>query len=789
MAEWRWGTEEEDQAGEEEEEEEEGFWEYDSTWEEEEEEEEGEEGEEEGGRQLEGDVGRNDSGAAPATAADDKGAGIQENPQPNSSPGWRSSFGSQEWQRPNLGSMSFRKCKNAAGRNWMAAKDMQKYRQHYPGLEETEMREEKMWNLRFYKNEMSFQPNGLLIEDLLEMWHNDYVTLEENHSYIQWLFPLREPGRNWRARLLTCQEIQAFKKSKEVMARFVRAYKLMLDFYGIELLNEKTGKLGRAENWRERFENLNRFSHNNLRITRILKCLGELGYENYQLHLVKFFLTEILVHQQLPRVLRSALDYFVFTVRNKQQRQELVHFAWRHFTPKRDFVWGPHRKLRRFKPRSPEFLNSERLEGGQDEDGEETGGKSEVEQQHKTCQRLEEEPARRESVGNDQDELLDKTGTVHPAVDQTTRNLIVEPVCKSNAELGFSSSDSVPSKVSEGEPSSGICGDGLQAGDSPGPQTSPAGEHEASAKMSQRGLATSEEVRAEKDGGKEDAAVSSFVQTGRQDLVEEGERKDGASGSSSPQLEKQDPADEAESGASGESLKECKKRKLEMSRLSEESVRVVKSPTDIEKISVNLGEVVIGQKGTGGLLLTEEKACPSLPQGAAIDGRYLKETEATDAMRKRRKVEMALEGGASGTPAEAGIEVASSETQISSASTERTDRACRDATETMGGAPTNSDCRTPGVDLLVNSKTNAPSSLSPDSCAPAQSGKQGTTAVEGKRLQASETLPFSEKEDVGGESPGQKEGGIEGKAEEVADRNEAPETVESVNSVSGPEAE
>nr|XP_028591243.1 opioid growth factor receptor isoform X2 [Podarcis muralis] len=640
----------------------------------------------------------------------------------------------------------------------MAAKDMQKYRQHYPGLEETEMREEKMWNLRFYKNEMSFQPNGLLIEDLLEMWHNDYVTLEENHSYIQWLFPLREPGRNWRARLLTCQEIQAFKKSKEVMARFVRAYKLMLDFYGIELLNEKTGELRRAKNWRERFENLNQFSHNNLRITRILKCLGELGYENYQMHLVKFFLTEILVHQELPRVLRSALDYFVFTVRNKQQRKELVHFAWRHFTPKRDFVWGPHRKLRRFKPRSPEFLNSERLEGEQDEDGEETAGKSEDEQQHKTCQRLEEEPA---SMENDQDELLDKTGTVCPAVDQTTNNLFEEPVSQSDDELGFSSSDSVLSKVIEGEPSSGIRGDGLQAGDALGPQTSPAGEHEASGKASQRGLLTAEEVKAEEDGGKKDTPVSSFVNSGRQDLVEEGESgaqkgktKDGAPGSSSPQLERQDPADEGESGASGESPKECKKRKLEMSRLSEESVRVVRSPTDIEKISANLGEVVIGQKEIDGLPFMEEKTCPLLPQGGGMDGGYMKETEATDAMRKRRKVEMALEGGALGTPEEAGIEVASSEGQINSASTERTDRACHDATETIGNTPTDSNCKTPGVDLLVNSKTNAESSLSPDSCAPAQSGKQGTTsALEVKRLQAGETLPFSEKKAVGGEKP------------------------------------
>ncbi|NXV40964.1 OGFR factor, partial [Uria aalge] len=163
------------------------------------------------------------------------------------------------------------------------------------------------------------------------------------------LFPLREHGMNSRARPLTCQEIQAFKKSKEVMQRFIRAYQLMLRFYGINLINEESGELKRAENWAKRFQNLNRFSHNNLRITRILKCLGEMGYEHYQVHLVKFFLTETLVKETLPNVKRSALDYFLFTIRSKRKRRELVHYAWQHFKPRGSFVWGPHDKLLQYR--------------------------------------------------------------------------------------------------------------------------------------------------------------------------------------------------------------------------------------------------------------------------------------------------------------------------------------------------------------------------------------------------------------------------------------------------------
>ncbi|KAM6404468.1 opioid growth factor receptor [Rhynochetos jubatus] len=273
-------------------------------------------------------------------------------------------------QRSNSSLLSQWGFQYSGRRNWNAARDLQRYRHRYPGLIESENEEEEeMWNLSFYKNEISFLPQGLHIETLLERWWDNYEILEENHSYIQWLFPLREHGMNWRAKPLTCQEIQAFKKSKEVMQRLIRAYQLMLRFYGIILINEETGELKRAENWAERFQNLNRFSHNNLRITRILKCLGEMGYENYQVHLVKFFLTETLVKETLPNVKRSALDYFLFTIRSKQKRRELVHYAWQHFKPRGSFVWGPHDKLLTYRPRSAKSRLHQKAEDKQEAPG------------------------------------------------------------------------------------------------------------------------------------------------------------------------------------------------------------------------------------------------------------------------------------------------------------------------------------------------------------------------------------------------------------------------------------
>ncbi|XP_019609050.2 opioid growth factor receptor isoform X1 [Rhinolophus sinicus] len=237
-------------------------------------------------------------------------------------------------------------------RNWRAMQDTRRYRHHYPDLVEQDSNGD-MPNLSFYRNKIRFLPNGCYIEDMLQNWREDYDLLEDNHSYIQWLFPLREPGVNWQAKPLTKREVEAFKSCKEVGERFVQAYELMLGFYGIQLEDRDTGKVCRAPNYEKRFQNLNRHSHNNLRITRILKSLGELGLEHYQAPLVRFFLEETLVHEELPSVRQSVLDYFVFTVRCRRQRRALLRYAWEHFRPRCKFVWGPHDKLRRLRLQSP----------------------------------------------------------------------------------------------------------------------------------------------------------------------------------------------------------------------------------------------------------------------------------------------------------------------------------------------------------------------------------------------------------------------------------------------------
>ncbi|XP_069607256.1 opioid growth factor receptor-like [Ranitomeya imitator] len=230
-----------------------------------------------------------------------------------------------------------------------SARDMQRYRHGYDKADldtaDDPDSPEKMPNLLFYQNQMAFQPYGETIEDIYRKWWDDYKELEANHSYIQWLFPLREPGVNPYATPLTQAEIKRMRADEVVMQRLLKSYKLMLRFYGIQLLDEKTGEVSRAAEWKERYHNLSRHSHNNLRITRILKCLGEMGYDHLQAPLVQFFLEETLCNKQLPNVKRSVLDYFMFTVKDKQQRRRLVQFAWENYTSRGPFIWGPVDKL------------------------------------------------------------------------------------------------------------------------------------------------------------------------------------------------------------------------------------------------------------------------------------------------------------------------------------------------------------------------------------------------------------------------------------------------------------
>eukprot|EP00698_Gefionella_okellyi_P017332 TRINITY_DN504_c0_g1_i2.p1 TRINITY_DN504_c0_g1~~TRINITY_DN504_c0_g1_i2.p1 ORF type:complete len:225 (+),score=35.81 TRINITY_DN504_c0_g1_i2:318-992(+) len=119
-------------------------------------------------------------------------------------------------------------------------------------------------------------------------------------------------------------EIAVITGDPAALARLIKSYELMLDFYGLKLKDPQTGEVERTDGYLSRFRNLNYSSHNYLRITRILKCLGEFGLEHLKKPLVVHFIKECFVEKALPNIQESLVNYWVPVLRNDSERIELT---------------------------------------------------------------------------------------------------------------------------------------------------------------------------------------------------------------------------------------------------------------------------------------------------------------------------------------------------------------------------------------------------------------------------------------------------------------------------------
>lgn len=111
---------------------------------------------------------------------------------------------------------------------------------------------------------------------LAEILRQDDLWLEVTHDYIQWLFPLSEHSRvtPW-APLVDPEIASAFQLDSLLQDHLLASFGRMLSFYG---LRREAGPVIQGENWVERKHNwFTQGTHNNLRITRILKSLSGLG--------------------------------------------------------------------------------------------------------------------------------------------------------------------------------------------------------------------------------------------------------------------------------------------------------------------------------------------------------------------------------------------------------------------------------------------------------------------------------------------------------------------------------
>lgn len=119
---------------------------------------------------------------------------------------------------------------------------------------------------------------------LREIHKWNFEDLEECHDYIQWLFPLNDvSSANYKAPVLTREDIEAFKASKLIQENLIISFELMLSFYGFSVSkNNSEVLISKAESFEVRAKNwLRKYNHNFLRLTRIIKCLKLTGLDNY----------------------------------------------------------------------------------------------------------------------------------------------------------------------------------------------------------------------------------------------------------------------------------------------------------------------------------------------------------------------------------------------------------------------------------------------------------------------------------------------------------------------------
>jgi hypothetical protein len=205
--------------------------------------------------------------------------------------------------------------------NRNAGDDLSNYRNGYPGqVDDLSLND----NYKFYNGEIESVPDGDFIDNIHLKWKGKYQKLEVHHGYIQWLFPIREHGMNSESQPLQAHEIEKMKEKPEIIERILRSYDLILHFYGLVVADKTTGVLQRGDNWENQFYNLNTHSHNFLRITRILKCLGEFGYEHYKKPFLELFINEIWVNKTLKACASSCRNYWIGTLKSDEDRKELL---------------------------------------------------------------------------------------------------------------------------------------------------------------------------------------------------------------------------------------------------------------------------------------------------------------------------------------------------------------------------------------------------------------------------------------------------------------------------------
>lgn len=132
--------------------------------------------------------------------------------------------------------------------------------------------------------------SGHTFEDVMRF--ND-SQLEDEHDYIQWIFPLDEASRAQPSSpVLTQADIDVLTTEPGMMLKAGFVLGLMTKFFGFDMYrNGNDFRFVRADDFDERASNwISARNHNFLRLTRMLKSMSLLNYDYYAIALQKLLL-------------------------------------------------------------------------------------------------------------------------------------------------------------------------------------------------------------------------------------------------------------------------------------------------------------------------------------------------------------------------------------------------------------------------------------------------------------------------------------------------------------------
>jgi hypothetical protein len=184
----------------------------------------------------------------------------------------------------------------------------------------------------FYMGRTRNEPNGPTMKEILEEWSDG--RLEDEHQYIQWLFPLRTFSHYNPSAPLLNDELVGALNTLDLHCRMGRSFNRMMRFYGLtyNLKSQKRdpGKgsslpeLMRAPNYAERRKIwLTPGNHNFLRITRMLKCLTEVGLKKLNADPFLEILTDIYKKEGKGIISEKTFKFWQNAVRDGEKTNQV----------------------------------------------------------------------------------------------------------------------------------------------------------------------------------------------------------------------------------------------------------------------------------------------------------------------------------------------------------------------------------------------------------------------------------------------------------------------------------